>query len=444
MFMDGLIYGSISKNLANNLGTFWSPHFSTTLFNEFYEHPPLALGMEAIFFRIFGEGFLTESLYSLFVFSLTGIVIICIWKEFTGNLSTGWIPLLLWISVQTVIWSVGNNMLENTMSLFVVLSFFLFLKSLKKYRFAYLILAGISLSLGTLTKGFFCLYIWGLPFFIWLIKRESKFLRMLTDTTFIIVATALPIVLLFVFSKNAAHNMSSYFVKQVAGSIENVKTVDSRFAIIGFYLIDIIVPILISAVFVAFSKFKKIDFRVLTKNIKTTIFLLLVSISGVLPIMISMKQRNFYIVSVYPFVALGLGLLLLPIIDELIKRINLSQIKLVILKSISTLGLIIAISLVIFNNGRVGRDKEIISDSKKIIEVIGDNTTIDISPKLYQYYHLMGYFSRHGNISCARDKHTILNYLVALNTEKLPTMNHTQYEIVNTESKVLVLYKRKK
>jgi len=27
MFIDGLIYSAISRNLANDLGSFWNPHF---------------------------------------------------------------------------------------------------------------------------------------------------------------------------------------------------------------------------------------------------------------------------------------------------------------------------------------------------------------------------------------------------------------------------------
>ena len=35
MFMDGLFYASVSKNLADGIGTFWFPHFSQTLFPLF-------------------------------------------------------------------------------------------------------------------------------------------------------------------------------------------------------------------------------------------------------------------------------------------------------------------------------------------------------------------------------------------------------------------------
>ena len=42
MFLDGLIYSTVSKNLADGIGTFWNPHFSSTFLPDFHEHPPLA------------------------------------------------------------------------------------------------------------------------------------------------------------------------------------------------------------------------------------------------------------------------------------------------------------------------------------------------------------------------------------------------------------------
>ncbi|MDR1182885.1 MAG: hypothetical protein LBL13_13005, partial [Bacteroidales bacterium] len=46
MFMDGLIYSTIAKNMANGLCSFWEPHFTTTCHANFYEHPPLAFGLQ--------------------------------------------------------------------------------------------------------------------------------------------------------------------------------------------------------------------------------------------------------------------------------------------------------------------------------------------------------------------------------------------------------------
>ncbi len=50
VFMDGMLYISVSKNLADGMGTFWEPHFSKTVMTVFREQPPLYFGMLSYFF----------------------------------------------------------------------------------------------------------------------------------------------------------------------------------------------------------------------------------------------------------------------------------------------------------------------------------------------------------------------------------------------------------
>ena len=48
MFMDGMLYTCVSKNLANGIGSFWFPVFSKFGFGgltTFHEHPPLIFGI---------------------------------------------------------------------------------------------------------------------------------------------------------------------------------------------------------------------------------------------------------------------------------------------------------------------------------------------------------------------------------------------------------------
>ena len=66
MHLDGTIYAGISRNLANGIGTFWNPQLSQTYFSQFHEHPPFALWLQSLFFRVFGDSYITEKLYCLF------------------------------------------------------------------------------------------------------------------------------------------------------------------------------------------------------------------------------------------------------------------------------------------------------------------------------------------------------------------------------------------
>jgi hypothetical protein len=175
MVMDGVLYASISRNMADGLGTFWKPYLSHGFFPEFYEHPPLALGLQSLWFRVFGDSIYVERFYSLFTYFLMGLVIVAIWKQFTNSYKTGWIPLLFYFSMLKISWACANNMLENTMSVFIGLSILFYLKSINNNKMYFVIISGLFLFLATLTKGLVGLYVWGFPFFLWLFNRKIKF-----------------------------------------------------------------------------------------------------------------------------------------------------------------------------------------------------------------------------------------------------------------------------
>lgn len=66
--MDGNIYASLSRNLAFGIGNFWDPSLSEYFGKEFHDHPPLAFGIQALFFKLIGDYFWVEKLYSIFIY----------------------------------------------------------------------------------------------------------------------------------------------------------------------------------------------------------------------------------------------------------------------------------------------------------------------------------------------------------------------------------------
>lgn len=85
LFMDGLYYASIARNLSEGDGSFWNLHFTKTLLNDFDQHPPLAIYLESIFFRLFGDTLFTEKIYSFVIFVLNMAVIQAIWQRIQPN-----------------------------------------------------------------------------------------------------------------------------------------------------------------------------------------------------------------------------------------------------------------------------------------------------------------------------------------------------------------------
>ena len=54
MFMDGLIYSNVAANMADGIGSFWQPTYTATHHPEFDQHPPLMMGLLALFYKVLG------------------------------------------------------------------------------------------------------------------------------------------------------------------------------------------------------------------------------------------------------------------------------------------------------------------------------------------------------------------------------------------------------
>jgi len=400
MFLDGLVYASISRNMAEGLGQFWSPHYTYGVFPEFYEHPPLAFGLQSAWFFLFGDSILVERFYSLFAFMSAGLLITLIWKEMTGNINTSWIPLLFWMIIPVVTWACVNNMLENTMSVFTCLSAWFYFKSIKRSNPIFILLSGLALSLALLTKGVVCLYIWAFPFFDWLLLRRENFRQMILRSARLVLFSLLPVCLLYLLSTDARNYLSNYFAQQVVWNSQHVNTAGNRFAIIGSLLQAVLIPIILASLILLISYKRKISLHSPRKNFKLAAFFFLITLAGVFPIMISVKQSDFYILTVFPFFALGLSSLIYPLIIRLID-FNPKKGKLFTIIGFVCIGLSVAI--ILLRPNKPHRDESLVTDSKKIVRAIGYNQVLTICPQMYHNWNLHGYLARYGNISLVPD-----------------------------------------
>tara|TARA_B100001245_G_scaffold199496_4_gene159055 strand:+ start:924 stop:2486 length:1563 start_codon:yes stop_codon:yes gene_type:complete len=437
MFSDGLQYAAIARNMAYGKGSFWSPHLSLGFFNHFYEHPPLALGLQSIWFRLFGDSFLVERFYSLFTFIISGWVIVLIWKHITGSYQKGWIPLFFWITVSTVSWSCANNMLENTLMVFVSLAALFYLKFADNGKIVLLLLSGLMLSLSMLTKGFVGLYIWSMPFFMWLLFRNRSFSRMVFETLLLVLITVLPIVLLLWLSDAAANNMISYFNHQVLDASQNIVTVDSRFAIIKEFFLQSLLPLSVALIIVLYGLLKiGTSQSIPSQRVKWMVLFGFIVMAGVLPIMISVKQRGFYILTVFPFFATAMGLLTAPVIERWLAGFNR---KTRMVTGALCLALIFsAITLSIVSTGKIGRDEDRLMTCYRLVNTFGEGSSINIDSSLSKNSSLHGYFARYGSMNLIDEEEADLTYVLAPSS----AANYRQYQPIDIHSENYILYKK--
>ena len=433
MFMDGLYYAAISKNLANGLGDFWYLHHTDFSHPIFREHPPLAMGLQSIFFYIFGDNIYVERFYSFFTFIVTAYIIHLIWEEVNKKelKYLSWTPLLFWVIIPLNAWACSNNMLENTMNIFVSLSVLFSLKSLKRSKSKNIFLAGTCLSLAFLSKGFVGLF--PLSIFLWhfIVFKEMKMKDMASRSSQLFLFTITPFVLLYFFYPSAIYSIGHYIHKQVFGSIQNISTVESRFFIIRRFILELLPALILCLIIFYFSVKKK--FTVSLPEKKWILFFFLLGLSGVLPIMISMKQSGFYILTTFSFFSVAFGILVAPFTDSLIQKTGK---KVFILSNII---LVISFLLSVKQIGVIGRNKEMVEDVQLILTIIADNSAISIDENMSKNYGLIGYFARYGNISL--NKKEKLNYHISY---KENNKYRDNYKEINLKTKMITLYSRNK
>ena len=441
MFLDGIIYSEIASNMAEGKGSFWDPYMNDVFFPSFREHPPLALGLNSLFYILFGSHIIVDKLYSVFTLVISAIIIVLIWKKTAGSLKMSWFPLLLWALVPLVTWSATNNVLENTMSIFVLLSVFIAIIGIQKHNNIFFILSGIFLFLAFLTKGFTGLFplIFVIIYDFFFRERNIK----QTIVSFLLVLFGLlgSYFILDLISPNFSEYIIRYFNKQVVGSIENVTTVSSRFFIVWRLIQEILVALILLVVISVIHRFAKRNFFVSNErdnDFKWFLVFLLLGLSGVLPIMISMKQRGFYMLTALPFFGLSFAHLYRKTLQSLLSNITNKVYNRVL--GFSLIILMVGVGLNIYFAGKYGRDEGFLKDMKTVINEVGCENIISITKKDCNLFRWYSYFSRYGDVGL--DSKNIHEYLLTSDPEYLYEFNlQDKYIPVDIETKSIFLYK---
>jgi 4-amino-4-deoxy-L-arabinose transferase-like glycosyltransferase len=402
MFTDGLLYTCISKNLSEGLGTFWYPHFSATMFPEFHQQPPLMFGIQAGFFWLFGKSIYVERFYSLLTGLVSFILIIMLWRElFKGEeeRKIEWLPVLLWIIIPVCFWSYANNMEENTMTVFVLLSVLFVLKGLAGSDKAGLnfFLAGIFLFLSSLTKGFPGLFPLTAVFFYWLFSKRISFVKMLLYTAILLIV---PLVLYFLLLQdpNIQESLRRYLFNRVINSISHVSTQSSRLYILGKLFLELLLPMVLTGILAILVKTKQ-GLRYSEKQKSLFFLFLLLGIAGSFPLTVTREQRGFYLVTSLPFYAIALALLTAGGIHQMVSLINIRCRAFIYFRYFSVFLLILSLCLSLLSIGRTKRDHEMLHDVYLLGKSLPKGSIISVPFNLFEDWSLQQYFMRHYTIS---------------------------------------------
>ena len=420
MFMDGLIYSNVAANMADGIGSFGHPAYTASHHPDFYQHPPLMMGMLALCYKLLGTQLWVTKLYMVLTTVLCGWLIVRLWMRIGGKVENGWMPLFLWTMIPIVTRFANQCMLENTMVLFVLGAILLMLRPCRKALNG--LLAGVLLAAAFLTKGFTGLFPLALPLLLWMFdSRCNPFKTMLAQALCMMAGLLLPLAAIALTTPEARVYFENYMQLQVlAGWSQNEV---GRLQIVYYALRSIAIVAGIVAVVIILNK------GVSEKPNRTYWAMWVMVACAVLPMMVSTRQREFYLLTAMPIVAtLAAKLIEKPVARWIRPSRTLPYI------TISMLLGALVLNAVRF--GSEGRDVQLQRDMKVIAPHLKFGEMVTVPTPLYLTYSLQGYYYRECRVSLS-DRHrcqrliTTADYPVDSTYHEvlLPTEEYHLYEL---------------
>ncbi len=460
MFMDGELYVCVSKNLANGSGSFWNPYFGETSGLAFHEQPPLYFGLMALFFKLLGNSMYTERIFCLLTLFVTTLYIVKIWRlvfrEDEAIAAKSWLPVLLWITIPVCFWTYNNLVEETVMGVFTTMAVYFILKSLliKARTLLNLFLGAVFIFLASLTKGIQGMYPIVAPALFWLaIPSKISFKKSLAYSMVLLLIPLISYTLL-VCNPTVYGAYELYFKSRFVSALNgSAATTGNRFRLVYNLFCQLIPALSFGAIILILGKTRKtassgspLFSTAMSRSDlnRTPFYLLLIGLSGSLPLMVTLEQREFYIATTLPFFALSISVFIVPVLSALLDSFNARPLGFRIFNLVATLLLLSSLLFTLSQLGKTKRDAELLQDIRGIDKTIPDGETLSSSLDLMEAWDVRTYFNRYRNVNlCPVSAHNTKNHLVKFKSSVVDSSLLSKYEKVQMESTVLDLYKLK-
>ena len=280
MFVDGLTYASISRNMSEGLGSFWHPYYWN---DQFYGHPPLFFAIESVLFQIFGDTIAVEKGFSIFLQLGIFASFFPIFRWINPKLDR-WLIAGSWAILPLVSWAAGAHILDTPLTLTTLWAVGLAFHPNRKKMWWPALASGLLIALSVGIKGPVGLF----PFLVFLLKKEETkcHIKFFSGQIFGLLVVAIPVFI----NENAQTFFHHYFQIQVLGSMEESHRLD--FFIQGM---QVFLPFVVFRILVARS------WRIPQIVWQNWGRILLVAA----PLLLSGKQHDYYWLPFLPWMALA-------------------------------------------------------------------------------------------------------------------------------------------
>lgn len=401
LFVDGLVYSSISRNLSMGIGSMWTPYYAQVKGAVFIEHPPLFFWLQSIWFSTVGNHLFTERLFSLVCYLGTAWLLFRLCRYLFSSVSTAYFSVLLVTLTPIVYWVFGNNMMEMLLVAPIVVAFHILHRRFhEKPHWWDLPVIALLFLFFLLIKGPVALGVAVMPFtFLFSVPTKKVF----KDGLLVLVLSGASLFLLMQFD-GASANLHAYMDAQIMGVLSGDRVSEfatSRWKLLKDLAQQLILPTAIPLGLWLLTR-KKPAF--VSKYLPLLFTALLFS----LPFLISRKQHAYYLVPALSFFALFNAALFQKAFQTAV-----SLKKGLVQKVLGGLGLMaggVAVVFMIAQYCEFSRDLDTQRDLIIIDEAI-DVQLIGLEDDLHRNWSLYGYAMRfHGLDLSSIDG---LDYMVA-------------------------------
>jgi len=447
VFMDGMLYISVGKNLSDGIGTFWNQSFSKTSMFSYHEQPPLYGGLIALFYKVFGTSMYVERLFCFVCFSGVAIYLSKLWKAIFKDSETKqftWVPILFFTSIPVVFWAYTNHVEETVMTFFALASVYYSYKALFNAEriVLNLILAGVFVFLSSLTKGLQGLFPVAAVGFYWIVSLKNyRFSKMFLHSLILVGTPVVIYSLLFLISPEALESFKTYFGIRFVNTFNNVgATTGNRFELL-IRLINELLPLaILSLLILIISRKQKSKDLTIKDGTKRILWFILIGLSGSMPLMVTLEQRGFYLVTALPYFAIAFALLLASRLTNLFAKMSESSLGLKLFKGFSSALLLGSIVFVFTCIGKTKRDKEMLQDVYAFGKLIPCGEIVSIPTEMWNDWNFQTYMVRHNYISLEVNDTTNNYFLIR---KDLPaSLVPKPYHLLNDKTAFINVYSK--
>ncbi len=437
MFVDGVYDALMAHNLAQGIGSFWAPQTADYMHPQYWDNPQLGAYFQSLWFKVFGDHYWVDKLYSLFCALVQLALIASAWRiNFYDNAEVKkhtWLPCFLFMLIPLTSWGYSSNLLENTMSIFTTASIIAFLLFIRTggNLLLHSTIGGALIFLALITKGPVALFPLAVPAIFMLFEGKTAWKKL---SAYLLVQLLVVVAIFaFVFNMPAPNTfLHNYLDVQLLRAIKPEGNTGPLHFGIFVQLALALLPLLAATV---------VSLFVINKNKSGYNYLLapaaifiLIGLSASAPIALSAKQNKHYLIPSLPMFALGFSCLILPLIQWLETKLKNNT---ALVNSAKAACLAVIAGCFIYsgvNAGNFVRDKDLLTDLEKIDVLTKSETVIRTDWGLYSDWALRAYLNRlYDKKICMPGEPCNTNFYLTKSSERGDGLTETSQKIYTGE-----------